>query len=388
MLTIKKLVHFLSDVLLRFLLYTTATLTVLTIVLASPGRIKHAITASGAYQRFVPSIIESNQNSKEASSIPLKDEKVVAIINDAFAPYDLEQKSEIVIDSVFSWLNGSSPAASFRVDFTDNKDKMGDKLSEYAFTSLAFKDLCEVQPAVFDPFSSQCRPVNFDIFEGQKEFARQIKSSDGFMGNTILTEKNLPKNTQGKNIFEQYSYAPKLYVWLKRVPPLLITLTIIASACYVWSASNRRKGVSRLGKGVMLNSITIIVTPFIFGYVIPWASRRYSNELGGSSSEALLNDIVTTVSQDFNKLMIWLGAILLLGGLLIYIAERMTREAKRYSGVEKNSGLLSSQESKKKTSSPRGKQAPGTVPLQSSEVSSTKRPKAPKKNSKYRKIPL
>lgn len=388
MFTFKKLIHFLCDVLLRFLVYTTATVTVLSIVLASPGRIKQAISSANAYKRFVPSIIDSNRDTKGASSIPLEDEKVVAIINESFPAYDLEQKGNVVIDSTYSWLIGSTPSVVFKVDFTDNKNKLGDKLSEYAFNNLAFKETCVIQPAEFDPFTSKCRPANFDIFEGQKEFARQIKSSDGFLGNTVLTDENLPKNKAGKNMFEQYYFAPQLYVWVRRGPLLLGTLTLLASAGYVWSAANRRKGTSRLGRGVMGNSATIIVTPFIFGFVVPWVSHNYSGELGGSSSEALLNDVVTAVSQDFDKLMIWFGVILFLVGLMIFIGERMTRQANKYASVEKKSGLLSSNGTRKKTSSPRGKLTHSTVPLQSSEVSSTKKAKLLKKNSKYRKIPL
>jgi hypothetical protein len=65
----------------------------------------------------------------------------------------------------------------------------------------------------------------------------------------------------------------------------------------------------------------------------------------------------------------------------------MTRAKARYSGIEK-SGLSSSNEAKKKPILPRGKLGPDSLPLQSSEVSLTKKAKLLKKNSKYRKVPL
>jgi hypothetical protein len=387
MLYLRKLVHFLCATLLRFLVYATATATVFLLIGGNSEHIKQAIDVSGAYKRFVPSIIESNQDTKVTSSIPLGDPEVVRIINEAFPPQDLKNKSSSIIDSVFAWLMGSTPNPTFSVDFTQNKNQLGDKLSEYAFTKLAFKDVCKVQPAEFDPFKSECRPAGFDIFQGQKDFAGQIKASSGFLGNTVLTDHNLPKNKTGKNIFEQYSYAPKMYAWLRRAPLILGGLTILASICYIWTDTNKRKGVMRLGRGVIGNSVTLIATPLIFGFIAPWVSRNYTNEIAGSSSEVLLNDIVTSISKEFDRYTIWFGAILLLAGLSIVIAEKMTRAKARYSGIEK-SGLSSSNEAKKKPILPRGKLGPDSLPLQSSEVSLTKKAKLLKKNSKYRKVPL
>lgn len=369
-------------------MYATATTTVLLLIGGSSGYIKQAIEESGAYEKFVPSIIESNREAQAASSIPLDDPEVVKIINDAFPPADLKEKSNLIIDNIFAWLQGGKEDASFRVDFTANKSQLGDKLSEYAFTKLAFKDMCRLQPAEFDPFTTDCRPANFDIFKGQAEFADQIKSTEGFLGNTVLTEKNLPKNKAGKNIFEQYSFAPKLYGWLQKAPYILFGLTIVASIGYVWTETSRRKGFARLSKGIIGNSVTLIVTPIIFGFIIPWVSKGYTTELAGSSAEVLLNDIVNSVSREFDKLIIWFGAILLLVGFSMLTAEKMTRSKAKYSHVEKKAGLASSNGVTQRQSSPRGRLAADTVPLQSSEVSVTKKAKVQKRNSKYRKIPL
>lgn len=388
MFSLKKLIHFICSTLLRFLVYATASTTVLFLIGGSSGYLKEAIEASGAYQRFVPSIIESNKENKDASSIPLSDPKIVAIINNAFPPSDLKSKSNDIIDNVFAWLRGEKSGVTFTVDFTANKSQLGDKLSEYAFTKLAFKDECKIQPAEFDPFTSECRPSNFDIFEGQEDFAQQIKSTEGFLGNTVLTEKNLPKNKAGKNIFEQYSYAPKLYHWLQKAPYILGALTIVASFGYVWSDSNKRKGFARLSKGIIGNSLTLIITPIIFGFIVPWVSKGYTTDLAGSSAEVLLNDIVNSVSREFDKLIIWFGAILLLVGFSMLTAEKMTRAKAKYSHVEKKAGLASSNGTQQKQSSPRGRLSADTVPLQSSEVSVTKKAKAQKRNSKYRKVPL
>lgn len=369
-------------------MYATATSTVLLMVMGSDGHIKQAIKDSGAYERFVPSIIESNTGAKGSSSIPLEDTQVVSIINKAFPPTTLQTHTNTIIDSVFSWLQGRQQNVRFTIDFTANKTLLGNSLSEYAFTNLAFKDQCAVQPDVFDPFTSDCRPANFDIFQGQKDFAEQIKSSEGFLGNTILTEQNLPKNKSGKNIFDQYSYAPRLYAWLGRAPILLGGATILAAIGYIWGSHNKRSGVMRLGKGVVANSLTLIITPFVFGFAIPWLSKNYTNELVGSGAEVLLNDIINSIAREFDTLMIWFGAVIFLVGALIVVGEKMTRSRNRYAGVEKSAGLASSNGKKSTISSPRGKLGSDTVPLQSSEVSQTKGAKTVKKNKAYQKIPL
>jgi hypothetical protein len=381
--TLKRLVHFFSDILLRFLVYATVLSLVFLIVFGGSGHVKYLIESSGAYQKFVPSIIESN---KENTSIPLDSPAVNRVINESFPSKDLQLAAETIIEATYAWLEGDVGRVEFSLDFTDNKEKLGDDLSEYAFTELAFKDTCRDNPKEFDPFTSPCRPANYDIFEGQKEFAKQIKSSDGFLGKTILTQDDLPKNKSGKSVFEQYPFAPRVFRLLKIAPYILAAATILCACAYVWSADNRRKAVHRLGRGIAGNSVTLIVSPFVFGYLLPWLTKGYKGNLEGSSAEVLLNDIVETVTREFDRLLIWFGSVLLLIGIAIILAERMTRRRMRYSGVDTKSGMQSSNELRQISSE--GRLSVGKVPVQSSEESKTKKPKARKKNSKYKKIPL
>lgn len=381
----KKLLFILSDNLLRILVYATATTAVLALVAGNRSLVKQTIAESGAYQKFVPSIIESN---KDNSTIPLSDPEVVLIINKAFPPETLKNKTEDIVDSIFNWLEGKESEVIFTVDFTENKNQLGDKLSEYAFTNLAFKDTCETQPEYFDPFTSECRPYGYDIFKGETEFADQIKSTEGFLGQTVLTQASLPANKSGKTIFEQYSNAPVIYKWLMRAPWILGVMTIISAVSFVGYLPNKRRGVARLGKTISATSVTLIVTPLIFSVIIPQFSKSFQSEISGSSAEVLFNDIITSLTRSFDRMMIGFGVWLLLIGIAILLGEKMTRPKTRYSGVASRSGLTSSLEPAQKLASPRGKIKPATLPMQSSEISDTKKPKKQKKNSKYRKIPI
>jgi hypothetical protein len=365
--------------------YGTATATVLVFVLGNRIDVKQTLVDSGAYDKFVPSIIESNKDNK---SIPLEDPEVKKIINQSFPPEKLRTETELIVDSIFDWLEGSKNSVSFSVDFTENKTMLGDQLSRYAFNGLAFKEECRSQPETFDPFTTTCRPYGYDIFEGEKRFAEQIKSSEGFLGKTVLTEQSLPKNKAGKSIFEEYYYAPIAYEWLIRAPWILGALTILTAIGYVVYLPNKRRGMVSLGKRIFFSSATLIATPILFSFVLPYFTNSYGNELGGSSSEVLLNDILSTLTRNFDRMMIIFGVWLMLIGLAIIVGERMTRPRTRYVGVEKRAGLTSSNERPKKQSSPRGTLNESTLPLQSSEVSVTKKAKKPRKNSKYRKIPI
>lgn len=385
--TINRFIFIVCDNLLRFLIYSSATIIVVLLVIGNRDVVKQTIADSGAYEKFVPSVLDANKDQDSASSIPLDDPEVTRIINESFPPENLQTQTEAIVDSIFNWLDKKSDRVQFSVDFTANKNALGDKLSEYAFNRVAFLEICQTQPETFDPFTTNCRPYGYDIFEGQQIFADQIKSSEGFLGKTVLTEKELPKNKAGQNLFEQYSYAPNIFKWLKRAPLILGIATVFVCVFYVLNAPHRRKGVSRLGRTIVGNSATLIVTPFVFGVIIPQLTRDYSNELSGSSSEVLLNDIINTLVHRFDRLMILFGLWLMLIGFAVLVAERMTRPKTRYASVEKNAGLTSGIE-KKKSNSPRGKLTTMTVPLQSSEVSATKKPKKIGKNSRYRKIPL
>jgi hypothetical protein len=92
--TLKRIVHFFSDVALRFLVYGNALSFALLIVFGGSGHVKHLIKESGAYQKFAPSIIESN---KENTSTPLDSPGVNRVINEAFTPDDLRSAAEMII---------------------------------------------------------------------------------------------------------------------------------------------------------------------------------------------------------------------------------------------------------------------------------------------------
>ena len=381
---LKRFVLLISANLIRILLYTTATIFVVWLVFSDPARIKHDIKQSGAYEKFVPSIIDANKAPNSSSTIPLDDQDVVDIINKAFPPRDLERKTNIVVDGVYAWLKGNEENVKFSVDFSKNKSYLGDELSRLAFERIAFMDLCSQQPETFDPFTTDCRPPNYDIFAGQEEFATLIKSSQGFLGTTELNQDNLPKNKAGQNIFEQYYFAPRIYSWLHRLPFIFGGLSLMTIFGVLWASPFRRKALAKLGKNISGISLTLILTPLIFGYVIPWFTKNYSSGLGGSGAEVILNDILDAISKDFDRLMILVGSILLIIGVLIVLGEKMTRsQVSKYRGIKKRSGLASS--NGKISEKGLGKDI---VPLQSSEAEKPPKPKSFKKSSRYKKIPL
>jgi len=384
---LKKALFFISDNLLRFLVYAWATVTILVMTLANPAHVKNVIEDSGAYDKFVASVIAENKKSDEQSSIPLDDPVIEDIANKSFPPDDLQRESEKIIDALYSWLEGNSDTVTFRVDFSENKKLLGEELSRYAFANLTFNETCPTVIESFDPFTINCRPYGFDLVEGQRQFSEEIARSESFLGKTVFTEDDLPRNPEGQNVFEQYADAPMWYSWLKLAPWVLGGLTILASISFVEYLSNKRKGVARLGRTIMGNSLTLIATPFIFSYLIPQFTGDFSSPEAGITSEVILNDILNSIVDRFDSLMLWFGLWIFLIGAAVFVGERMTRPRSRYSTVEKRAGLISSNEKRKK-SSPRGRLTAATLPLQSSETSVTKKPKSIKRNKRYRKLPL
>ena len=133
--------------LLRFTLVLGITATVLVIVFGQPAIIKTSLKSNSAYSRYVPSLIEENKKlPQNADNSILKDPAIIQILTNSFPSADLEQKTEVFIDSIYNWLRGDTKTLVFTIDFTANKRTFADDLASYAFVRFTSLPICKQNP--------------------------------------------------------------------------------------------------------------------------------------------------------------------------------------------------------------------------------------------------
>ncbi len=383
--TLKHIVLLVSAWLFRFLIFVALFVAVGVVIFGTPNRIEKALVDSNAYQRFIPAVILSNQKSASLSSIPLNDPKVQQIITKAFPPQALQASTQTVIDSFYNWLKGKTPQPDYVVDFSPNVILLSRGLSNYAFGRLASLPVCLQAPAEVDPFTATCQPKNFDFATAQAELQTALEKDGAILPQKRFTVHDLPKTGNGQTIVERVHYAPTLYTFVFAAPAILIGLIPLLGLFIVWLSDHKRRTVQALGYTILSTTLFLVLTPLIFSFV----TRRLTGSLQsqpaavGSDLQAITADVSNKLNATFNSLIVEFGTIAAGIGLLVIVGERMTRPKSKYSNLHRKAGVVSSVASR--SDNGRFKLDPAKVPLQSSEVSVTKKAKS-HRSKKYRKI--
>ena len=387
--TIKKLLHWMTSYLIRLLLFGTILTAVIITIAGSSSSIKEVLDQTNGYDRFVSGVIESNKKQPlVAGSLDYSDPVIIRIFNDSFPSYDLRSNTEGVIDNIYLWLNKKSPSLEFSVDFTKNKQLFAEKLTDYAFIRLSRLPSCKTPPTEVNPLTIACKPQGYDAKDVRESYKQQLIASDTFLGKTKLTASDLPKNSKGKTLPEQYSFAPRAFAWLRLAPYILGALSVLTAILYIITSPKKRQGVS--GVGIILGStgVTLAIFPIFFDYVLPRLTDTFKVESGTSGTQAIFSDAINHLTRHFDELFISIGIQMAIVGLSIYLLERATRgEVDKYKNIVKKAGLQSG--TAKQPGSPKSlknKLSNSSVPIQSSDLPAKANPKQVSRNNKYRKL--
>lgn len=385
--SLRRLGLWLSTYLFRFCLYSAIVATSLIAIVSNPTYIKSALTSSQAYDRFVQAVIDTNITAaqKGGSSIPFENQTVQNIIKASFPATDLQTATEKIIDAVSVWLKGQNSKVEFSVDFSANKQQLATNLSIFAYGRLAEQPLCKSTPRELDPFTAACRPKNFNFNKETINLANDIKSSSTFLPATVLTANDLPKDPSGKNVFEKYAIAPRYYTYLKLAPIVLGVATLVFAALIIILHKRRRQGLFVIGMGTLLSGVVLVITPVMFGLILPQLTHSFQSQLGSSGQQAISNDIINSINTSFNNILINISLQIVIIGMIILILDRLSRPRSAYSKILARSGLQSSH-LVTRTQNP--KLGYGNWPLVSSEFDPA-HPinKANANSKKYRTIP-
>jgi hypothetical protein len=379
---------FVTGTIFRSMLLLTVACTAFVVIAGNGKYAKEALTATKAYDRFVPAVLEANSTQAQSSqSIPIDDPIIQTIVNAAFPPEVLQSNAEMVVDSMYSWLRGKTVEPSFRVDLTENKQKLATDLGNYAVLRLSEQPVCTVLPAQINPFTANCQPAGFNAAAQAKPLITQISESPGLLPQTVFTANDLPKVKSGRVITERYSYAPRIFRWLMWSPWISGILLTASGVLLVLLNRTKRIGLYRAGFEIVSNGVLFMASPIIFGYVVPAISKNLDlPDSSGAGVQVILNDIIRYYSGFFDNFFINAGIYFALTGVLLIAAAKALQMYTGYHTVEEKAGLVTS-------NAPRPRKQGkviltyASVPLQSSErhvVAVT-----PKRisNKKYRTIP-
>lgn len=379
---------FVTGIIFRTMLLLVVAATATVVIAGSSSHLKGALIATKAYERFVPSILEANSaQSQSAQSIPLDDPNIKSIVNTAFPPEDLQKNAELVIDSIYSWLNGKTVTPAFRVDLTENKEKLATDLGNHAVYRLSQQPVCTVLPAQINPFTANCQPDGFNAVIQAEPLIEQIAQSPGLLPKTVFTAEDLPKVKSGKVITERYNYAPRLFKLLQWSPWIFGFILLLSGGAIVLLNRNKRIGLYRTGFEILSNGLLFMASPIIFGYAVPAISKNIDlPQSSGAGVQGILNDVTRYYTGYFDNFFINAGIYFALAGLLAIFTAKALQVYSGYHSVEEKAGLVNSNAARPHR---QGKEilTYREVPIQSSETSVVSVTPKQTSGKKYRTIP-
>lgn len=386
MTTPRRIGLFVAGTVFRSMLFLTVTTSALVVIAGNGNHAKSALIQSKVYERFVPSIIETNAAQNQAAgSIPFDDPAIARIINDSFPAQSLQIHAESTIDSIYDWLHQKTEQPTFTVDLTNNKRQLADALASYAVQRLAIQPVCTVLPATINPFVDTCQPAGFNPAAQQAELAEQIYNSPSLLPKTIFTAEDLPKVRSGRTITQRYDYAPVLFRWLVWSPWFCGLLLLISAAAVLLLNQSKQYGLYKMGFEIASNGLLFMASPLIFGYLIPAVSKNLDLPTSSGGTQAVLNSALTFYTGYFDSFFLNAGFYTALMGALVLLIARVFREAGGYHHLQDHVGLASS-------NGPRqikGKiiLTADDIPVQSSETDPTTAFVSRTHDKKYRTIP-
>ncbi len=380
----RKIIIIIVNSLFRLLLFFTVSIIASVWLYADRDYVPTVLSRNNVYEKIVPSLVETNkeQSLTAGGDIKLSDPDIQKIISDSFPANELEQHTNTIINAAYDWLEQEKSVFTFRIDLSENKQRLAEGFSDYAINRLKSLPECPDFSLEIDPFSTSCQPsfINYEV--ERVVLVEQFVNEAEFLEETVITEKSIFKDPN-ESLETKYSDAPIFYS-LATVSPLYASLILILLALVVIFASSSKKiGFRKIGKGLVGTGASLIFFTVIFSFIVPRITGSIAVlQTSGEGIDSLFNKVALDFSRDYAWMTIKICVpLIVLGAVMIFYAH-MGLKKKDYKAAKLKSGVVSSNEQKKKANTVK-KAKP---PVQSSESSETK-PKRSRKNAKYRKIP-
>jgi hypothetical protein len=351
---------------LRLTLFFGFTALAFVLVFGSGDKIKEALVSTNTYTRVVDVALESaeKQTANTSTAIPFNDPEIQRIIKESFDQQTLRRMTDGVIDETYSWLNKDNPELRFKVDLSQNKERLARGVTDYAIKRFSSLPVCRNLPANTNIFQIDCQPLYVDINAQREALFNSIMSDQAFLKDAVISPDSY-KDSSGNTLESKYAKAPDYFIWFKRAPWIFLFGALILMIYLIKANRTRRQGLRQIASVLVSTGIALLIAPLIASFIMPSVNNSLLGSLNGSSGSAgsIVSDVSSYMYDSLNGTLINIAIQITLAGVLIFIGLRFIRPNAPYANVKKKSGLATSVGSKlnKKGLSD------DNVPLQTSE---------------------
>lgn len=334
---LKKFLFITSSGLLKLSLLGLALAGAGWLTFGTPDNIKKAADESNIYSGLVNGMLESAvqdaQNNTE-QQLPITDPKIQQIAKDSFPPETLSKQGDAIINGIYSWLQGKTEAPQFSIDLTEAKQRFANGIADYAVERYEALPPCTLTQMrsmdlnTIDPFTATCRPPQVPSSLVRERVYNEVINSDTFLQETSFTANDLPKDGQGRTIFDTLAAAPAVYSALRLLPWILAAASIVLAGLVYLLHDNKKRafrslGITFLGTGIFL-AIGALLLTWSFNLMNPANDALTFQTSLVEMAKALVNDYNAALTR-FYVSYLGIGAVILVS--LWYLNRSEGRQA-------------------------------------------------------------
>lgn len=313
----------------KLLLFILPAIFAVSIIASSTASANRALEVSRVYDNLVPIIIENyRQNSdsevlKQLLAIP----EVRSAIEQSFPPEQVRANSEAALQGVVDWIQGKSDHITFRIDLTNARANLSDKIAIYIQAKLDSLPVCNfaqlrAQSNATNLLDLVCQPPGIDTQSTVRTYVAQLLNSSGLLANPVITGEMLPRDNQGRTIEQQFHNLPAQYRLLNIGKWVVLGLVVLLSLALIFGRKNRRHGLRHLAWELV--GVGLILVVIIIGYKLG-AGRSGVLNVDVYNSQLAWNNGINSILSDVGKIILLFSGTYLLLGISALLSIKFTK---------------------------------------------------------------
>ncbi len=309
---------------------------------ANSSSVKGWVEQSGAYDSFVSELVKTSaeQAKDQINESSLDTDTLIAAANNSFTPERLQNNFETLLDGFYAWLDGQSETIQFTIDFRDEIEDFRSNIVDRAEARLMDLPTCTTLPDSLDvdPFKAACLPPNVDIQALLSDFKTRTLDDDFTPVEPIISADDItrgdPENGEAKPLESTVSFLPPAWQIAKLGAVIAIAAAVISAGLLYVLASNKRRLLTRFGRGFLFGALTLGIFTFFTARSDNWLEGVFSQDEAASTFAS--NVIQPIISRAVADISFWTfrfftvyAAVAILLFILYYYHGYERREHKR-----------------------------------------------------------
>ncbi|HIA91903.1 TPA: hypothetical protein EYO12_02165 [Candidatus Saccharibacteria bacterium] len=279
---------------------------------------KEIITSEGVFTLIGDTVAEGiSENDVDQSVVEIE-----SIVNDYIDYEAFAQSSSSFIDSVFNWLEGTTPDIDFDIQVLGSQAEFKSFIEELLVVKLSGLEDCrsqeETNRALKEPFSAECNPPGFNA-ETAGDFLATVPDEqfNELYESAQLTDEQLDFNEA------EVENLPDIYSALQALPFAALSAAFIALAAAVAIIRTPSESMKFVGKNLIKPSFGVFVIGLLV-FVIFKLPTRAAEEIQTqlSSPSSSLQDIAALIQDRGASLTFLYAGTMFAIGLALYIFGR------------------------------------------------------------------